>query len=99
MAGPLWQPVARAATAAASPMASASTLPSLTLRTQPRNPRRRASRLAQRRKPTPWTRPVMTRRTAVTAIASGAFEDDLVDGEAVTGLGADHLDLAVALDA
>src|SRR6516165_10190755 len=89
-----------AATAGSLPMSSVSTLPSWRLRTQPRRPRRRASAQVQARKPTPWTRPVMTRWTALWAIAaSGEFENDLIDGEAVAGLGADRLHLAVALGA
>src|SRR5215469_9802231 len=54
-------------------MISASTLPSRRLRTQPRRLRRIASSTVQARKPTPWTRPTIDRRNAVTAARMAAI--------------------------
>src|SRR5205085_4182517 len=88
-----------AATASRAPVTSASTLPSLRFRTQPRSPRLAAVRVAQRRYPTPCTVPVILRRTVFSNAPSIEFEDYLVDREAVTRVGADPRDAAVAFGA
>src|SRR5690348_14232585 len=71
--GPRRQAATMAATASAWPMINASTLPSRRLRTQPRRLRCIASCTAQARKPTPWTRPIIDRRNAVTAARMAAI--------------------------
>src|SRR5204862_8325128 len=81
-------------TASSSPTISASTAPSLRLRTQPVRPSRNPVPIAQSRYPTPWTRPLMVRR-ACSAIGSDELDDLLVDLEAVARLGMEGLDRAV----
>src|SRR5262249_11865619 len=62
--GPWRSARSKRSSASASPSACASTRPSGRLRTQPWTPSRSAASCAKKRKPTPWTRPLIRKRRA-----------------------------------